>query len=218
MKSLRVVMAASAVFLATIVRLTAGGIDFHDPRRALAREDDIRIDAQLARDTVSPGSPIAVVYQIENLSQAPIAIADRIADTSYDIESQIITFSIGSEIPKDGLMPHLVTIAPGEKKTLTAGASVRTSPPGQSRVAMAPRAVQIQVNVLRDLAPFAALIAQQPAATSAALVASAPIKLGDELFERWIQSNDAIYLNDIPVRWGPAEGGRQLGSAENSRP
>jgi hypothetical protein len=138
-------------------------------------------------------------------------------DTSYDVDSQTITFSIGSEIPKDGAMPHVVTIAPGEKKTFTTGASVHASTPQrEGRFAVVPRYVQIQVNVLRDLAPFEALIArQQPSAGTASV---APVKLGDELFERWIQSNDAIYLNAIPVRWGPAEGNPSVGSAESRTP
>jgi hypothetical protein len=51
----------------------------------------------------------------------------------------------------------------------------------------------VKVNLLRDLAPFDALIARQRDA-------SQPL-LPESLFETWLQSNDAIFLNAIPVYW-----------------
>ncbi len=93
--------------IATIVLLhaaaaTADSINMDDPRRTVGREDNVRIDAQLVQDTVSPGTPIGVAYQIQNLSAAPVAIADKVASATYDQDSRTITLSIGSEVPDDG--------------------------------------------------------------------------------------------------------------------
>ena len=78
----------------------AAQVDFKDPKRALGREDDVRIDAQLAADTLSATSPISVTYQIENLSKSTVAIADKVAESDYDADSQTIILSVGAEVPK----------------------------------------------------------------------------------------------------------------------
>src|SRR5437868_9016506 len=93
----------------------AGHVDFNDPRRALGREGDIRVDAELGQDTLQPNSPLTVTYQIENLTNLTIAVADKVTDTDFDPDSQTITLSIGAEIPSGSHMPHLVTIKAGEK-------------------------------------------------------------------------------------------------------
>lgn len=178
--------------LGTIVLLhaaaaTADSIDMDDPRRTVGREDNVRIDAQLVQDTVSPGTPIGVAYQIENLSASPVAVADKVADASYDQDSRTITVSIGSEVPDDGKMPHVVTIAPGEKKVFRAGATPMLGGAAARTALAAPRFVQIKVSILRDLAPFAEIDAAQT--------------LSDELFDKWFEANDTIFLNSVPVRF-----------------
>lgn len=174
----------------------ASGVDMKDPRRALGREDDVRVDAQLIQDTISASSPLNVTYQIQNFTATPVAIADKICDLSYDRESRTITMSIGSEVPENGMMPHVVIIRPGEKKVMKAGGVVRVAVPSvRSPFVSVPGYVQIKVNVLRDLAPFHELIARQ---SDAAL----PQPLSDALFDQWIEANDTIFLNAIPVRWG----------------
>src|SRR2546423_687910 len=106
--SSRLVVLAVAAVVLTAAEARAAGVNFKDPRRALGREDDIRVDAQLAQDTVSSNSPIGVTYQIQNLSASPIAIADRVCDSSFDSDTQTITITIGAEIPEGTAMPHLV--------------------------------------------------------------------------------------------------------------
>ncbi len=194
MRSSRLLFAI-ALFSATALRATT--VDMNDPRRALGREDDVRVDAQLHQDTVSPGSPVGVVYQIQNLTAKPVAIADRTADCSYDPETRTITLAIGSEIPASGSLPHMVIIAPGEKKTLSASALLRVNLPSvRSPFISEPRYVQVKVNILRDLAPFATLLERQTKTASA-------ITLTDAQFDQWLESNDAIFLNTIPVRYSP---------------
>jgi hypothetical protein len=163
-----------------------------DPRRTVGREDNVRVDAQLVQDTVSPGSPIGVTYQIENSSSTPIALADKVSDASYDADSRTITVSIGSEVPSDGRMPHVVTVAPGEKKLFRTGVTLALSAAATRSSLAPPRYVQIKVSILRNLAPFAQLIARQtgPAQT-----------LPDDLYDRWFESNDTIFLNAVPVHF-----------------
>ena len=103
----------AAIVLLHAAAATADSIDMDDPRRTVGREDNVRIDAQLVQDTVSPGSVIGIAYQIENLSAAPVAVAAKVASATYDQDTRTITLSIGSEVPDDGKMPHIVTIQIG---------------------------------------------------------------------------------------------------------
>lgn len=212
MKSSRLFFALlAAIVLIHAAAASAGSsIDMDDPRRVVGREDDVRVDAQLLQDTVAPGSPIGVTYQIQNLSAAPVAIADRVTTATYDADSRTITVAIGAEVPNDGRMPHVITIAPGEKKLFRTGATPALA--GASiRASMAePRYVQVKVSLLRDLAPFAQLIASQPAAPHAT-----GVMLTDSLFDQWFESNDTIFLNSVPVRYSPRAGGGRFASAEH---
>lgn len=190
-------LALAASTLLTTTAATAAGIDMNDPRRALGRENDVRIDAQLVREIVTPGTPIAVTYQIQNFTEAPVAIADKLSDASYDEDSRTITIGIGSEVPGDGALPHLVTIAPGEKKVLrTAVTPVFSAAAMRASFAASPRYVQVKVTILRNLAPFQPLMQSQSRA-----------RLSDDLFNRWIESSDTIFLNTLPVGWTPRDSG-----------
>jgi hypothetical protein len=203
----------AAIVLIHAAAASAGSIDMDDPRRTVGREDDVRVDAQIVQDTVSPGSAIAVTWQIENLSKAPVAVADKVADATYDSDTRTITFAVGSEVPRDGKMPHMVTVAPGEKKLFRAGATPVLG--GAEHAALAPpRYVQVKVTILRDLAPFARLLAAQPRTERAEQ------PLPDELFEKWFEANDTIFLNAVPVRFsarrnvGGFVGADQRGSSD----
>lgn len=195
MKLFRFSLALSAS-LALTAAAAAASIDMDDPRRALGREGDVRIDAQLARDTVTAGSPVAITYQIHNLSPSAIAVADKVTDTSYDEDNHTIVLAVGSEVPPDGNMPHMILIAPGEKKVLTAAATPTLRATAmRSMFAIVPRFVQVKVAILRDVRPYLSLIQKQDG--------RARQRLSDELFEQWFESNDTIYLNAVPVRYAP---------------
>jgi hypothetical protein len=201
----KLVVALSGAILLQAATAIAAGIDMNDPNRALGREDDVRVDAQLTQSTVSPGSPIGVTYQIENLSANPIAIADRVSDASYDDETGMITVAIGAEVPPDGNQLHLTVIKPGEKKVLRGGATPSLNAAAvRAGMASAPRLVQVKVTILRDLAPFAPLLAQQQNGRIA--------RLPDELFDKWFESTGTIMLNTLPVQYSPQ---RRLGDASD---
>ena len=200
MKSSSRIVVVVAVILLASVTARAARVDFKDPRRALGREDDIRVDAEMIQDTVSSSSPICITYQVENLTSSPIAIADKVADASFDPDSQTITMSIGAEIPQGMGMPHLTTIASGQTRTFRAAATAQVViADAHGPWAHVPRYVQIIVNVLRDLSPFANLIALQ------AQSASPP--LPNELFDKWAASVSSVELNVLPVRWTQSQGG-----------
>jgi hypothetical protein len=195
MKSSGRTAVAVAVLLLASSTLRAAGVDLKDPRRALGREDDIKVDAQILQETLSPGSPISVTYQVENLTPSPIAIADKVADATFDADSQTITFSIGAEVPQGTAMPHLATIAPGQTRAFRIGASPQVMVANaKSPWEHVPRFVQIVVNVLHDVKPFAKLIAQQTQS------AAAP-QLPNDLFDAWVASVSSVELNVLPVRW-----------------
>jgi hypothetical protein len=210
MKSSSRIAVVVAVFLLVSSTVRAAGVDMKDPRRALGREDDIRVDAQMLQETLSPGSPISVTYQVENLTSEPIAIADKVADATFDADSQTITVSIGAEIPAGAAMPHLTTIPPGQTRAFRIGASPQVlTADAKSPWAHVPRFVQIVVNVLRDLKPFANLIAQQ------AKSATAP-PLPNGLFDTWVASVSSVELNALPVRWSNERKG--MVTADAARP
>ncbi len=189
----------SSLFVVTLMLTTAAAmagphVDMKDPRRALAREDNIRIDAQLLQDTLQPNGPIGVTYQVENLSNAPIAIADRISDVDFNPDDVTLTLTIGAETLTGKTLPHLVVIAPGEKKTLRSGGIVHGVLNGHGPFAVVPHSVLICVNVLRDVAPFRQAIAAQQKP-------NAVVAVTNDMFDHWIDSNDSIELNSLPVRW-----------------
>src|SRR5258705_9850698 len=99
----------------------AAGVDGRDARRAVAREDDVRVDAQLLQQELHSNGPISVTWQVQNFSPAPIAVADRTKEIDYDPDTGTIVFSVGAEVPDGTTMPHLVVIRPGEKRVFSAG-------------------------------------------------------------------------------------------------
>ncbi len=202
--------AAVATFLCAAAA-QAAHVDMNDPRRALALDDEVRVDAQLAQDSISAGTPIGVTFQLQNGSGQPVAIADKIADSSYDSDTQTITVSIGSEIPSGATMPHLSVIKAGESRTFATSVPVRIAMPSvRSPFIGYPRYVQVKVNVLRNLEPFASLIAQQRGTV-------AP-PMSDALFDTWVQNNDAIFLNALPVYWKTGRGANDQNNAEVASP
>jgi len=210
MKSPRANIALAALLIAATVQ--AAKVDMRDPRRAVGREDDVRVDAEVAQDTISTHSKIAVVYQIQNMTSSPIALADKISDASYDADTQTITVSFGAEVPDGATMPHLVVIAPGETKTFHGCGSLNIPAPSvRSPWTPVPRFVQVKVTVLRDLKPFAALIAQQDK------TAGAP-PLTNESFDRWVNSVESVFLNPIPIRFDGTKRNENGVDAEQASP
>lgn len=187
----------------------AANIDMDDPRRALGREGNVRVDAQLVRETVTPGTPIGITYQIQNFSPATVAIASKVSDASYDEDTRTITLAVGSEVPPDGNMPQMIIIGPGEKKVLqTAATPALRAAATRTAFSSTPRYVQVKVAILRNIQPFLGLIQKQDGRTKQ--------RLSDELFEKYLESNDTIFLNSVPVDYVPPQPGDAEGRGERS--
>lgn len=171
-----------------------------EPRRVVGTENAVRVDAQVIGEEVRSGSHIPITYVITNQRPAPIAIADLIPETTFDEESYTFTVNIGAEIPGNALLPRLVTIAAGEKKTFSTKARMQFIRKPQSLDPRTHRnaAFRIKVNFLGDTAPFRQLLDIKENAV-------ADPKLADELFPVWLEKNEVVYTNAIPMKWGARE-------------
>jgi hypothetical protein len=184
-------LAFAALFLAGCASST---VNMSEPRRVVGTESSVRVDAEIV-DEVRPGSPVAITYQITNQRGDAIAVADILPDTSWDDETSTVTVSIGSEVPGEVMLPRLIRIGPGETKSFSTAARVtRMIPSGSADPRVVPRTLlRLKVNFLGDTAPFAELIDIPEKAV-------ADKKRADELFAPWLERNEVLYTNAVPVK------------------
>jgi len=210
MRTRNILLTTLSAALLIAATANAAHVDMKNPKRAVGREDDIRVDAELTQDSITSHASVGVTYQVENLTQVSIALADKVSDTTYDPDTQTITVSFGAEVPNGATMPHLVVIAPGQKRTFCGGGTVNIVTPNvHGPWTPVPRFVQIKVTVLRDLKAFTGLIDQQNRSTTAPA-------LNNQAFDQWVDNVSSVYLNSIPVRY---EGNtRGTVDAESSAP
>jgi hypothetical protein len=169
-------------------------VDQKVARRVVGTDNDVRIDGEIYGDQLSMSATIPLKYDITNRRQAPIAIADLTPETTYDAETQTVTVSIGSEVPGASLLPRLISIAPGEKKTFSTVARVNLLMPTGSPTMRVPSAMRLKVNFLDDINQFERLIALKENALH-------DPTLADELFPKWLERNETVYTNPLPMRW-----------------
>ena len=170
-------------------------VNMKESRRVVGTENDVRVDAQIFGDLLSASSNIPLKYDITNNRPQVIAVADIVPETTYDPDTQTVTVSIGSEVPGETLLPRLIPIAPGEKKSFSTVARVNIminhSVTPTSRF---PNAMRVKVHFLDSTDQFKQLV-------------SIPEKgvynpqLADELFPKWLERNETVYTNALPMRW-----------------
>lgn len=170
-------------------------VDMEEPRRVLGTENNVRIDAQIFGEELSESARIPITYDITNQRSETIAIADLIPEASYDPDTQTVTVSIGSEVPGHEFLPRLITIPPGEKRTFDAVARVsimttRTATP----TTRFPNALRLKLNFLGDTSRFEQLIAIPERALRSP-------QLAEELFPIWLERNETLFTNALPMRW-----------------
>lgn len=172
---------------------TTKPVNMAEPRRVVGTESAVRIDAEIT-DAVGVGAPLTISYVITNHRAEAIAVADIIPETTFDRESRMVTVSIGAEVPGEVMLPRLVRIGPGEKKSFNTTARVVTTNPVTSAGprTTSPTLMRLKLNFLGDTVPFVELIGIPERAV-------ADRKRADELFAPWLERNEAVYTNAVPV-------------------
>jgi hypothetical protein len=202
-------LVCSVLLTLGLVGCASTAVDMAEPRRIVGTQDSVRIDAQVSADQVSPGAHIPITYEITNQRATAIAVAELLPDTSYDAESHTFTVSIGSEVPGNTMLPRLVVIEPGEKKTFsTMARMIYVIPPRADPQRPAPADFRLKLNFLGDTEPFRELIGIKE-------VAVADAKLADTLFPLWLERNEVVYTNTIPMRW--VSRAREIGATPDRR-
>ena len=170
-------------------------VDMKDARRVVGTENDVRIDAEVYGDTLTPNVNIPVKYEITNNRSATILVADLLPQATYDPDTLTVTIDIGSEIPGEQFLPRLISIPSGGKKSFTGAAHVAIlQNPSATPFAPRPSALRLRVNFLSDTAAFSKLIDIPEKAVHDPNLASS-------LFTKWVEQNETVVTNTLPMRW-----------------
>jgi hypothetical protein len=200
---------ALAILLAAACTSTAppvssakpGNIDMKEPRRMVGTENNVRVDAEIYGEDMIQGASISIKYDVTNERSSAILIADLIPQTNYDPETRIVTVDIGSEIPGEEFLPRLISIPSGDRRSFRVGAHIRIPTPPNSPWSPKPRALQIRVNFLGESKPFMKLVDIPERAVR-------DPQLAAELFPKWVEGNETVTTNALPMRWqGPRSSG-----------
>lgn len=177
-----------------------GTVDMKEPRRMVGTENNVRVDAEIYGEDLVQGASIAIKYDITNERSSAILIADLIPQANYDPETRTVTIDIGSDIPGEQFLPRLVSVPSGERRSFKTGAHIYIQLPVGSASAPRPKALQIRVNFLGDPKPFVKLIDIPEKAIR-------DPQLAAELFPKWVEGNETVTTNALPMRWrGPRSG------------
>ena len=174
---------------------TTQPVNMNEPRRVVGTENDVRIDAEVYGDTLAPTVSIPIKYDISNNRSTPILVADLLLNATYDPETFTVTVDIGSEIPGEEFLPRLIAIPSGGKKSFSAAAHVNIMQnPSATPFAPRPNALRLRVNFLDDPQPFAQLIDIPEKAVRDPQLAAA-------IFPKWVEKNETVITNALPMRW-----------------
>ncbi len=169
-------------------------VDVKEPRRALGTENNVRIDAEVYSDSLTPSSTIPIKYDVTNHRQRTILVADLIPVAVYDPDTQTVTVSLGAEIPGENFLPRLIAIRPEERKSFSVSAHVAIAANPGTPWTPRPNGVRIRLNFLDDTVTFAKLIDIPEKAVY-------DPKLAADLFQKWVENNEAVVTNTLPMRW-----------------
>lgn len=195
---------------------TTRPVDMKEPRRLVGTENGVRVDAQINTDQLSPSASIPITYDVTNERKVPIAIADLVSESSYDADTQTLTVTFGSEVPGYDFLPRLLLIPAGGKKSFAGRAVVNVPTMGNSvagTFGRFPNGLRVKLHFLTDLQPFASLIGIPERAVH-------DPKLADSLLPKWLERNETVITNVLPMRWVGAFGGddTQSGNIRRQRP
>ncbi len=194
---------------------TTRPVDMSQPRRLVGTENGVRVDALVVTEQLSPSSSVAISYDITNERSVPIAVADLVPESSYDPETRTVTVTFGSEVPGYSFLPRLLLIPAGAKKSFSSRAVVNVRAIGSSvagSFGRFPNGLRVKVHFLTDLQPFSPLIGIPERALH-------DPKLADALLPKWLERNETIITNVLPMRWvGPFGGEDDPAAARRRQP
>ncbi|HSP33645.1 MAG TPA: hypothetical protein VLU46_04950 [Thermoanaerobaculia bacterium] len=194
----KLTLVALALVLASCATVsTTKPVNPSEPRRIVGTDNDVRVDAEIVGDMLQRSMTLPLRYDITNNRPAPIAVADMIPDTSYDADTGTVTIAIGTEVPGNMLLPRLIAIGPGEKKSFNTIVRLNLMVPLETPAIRTPHAVQVKLNFLGDTKTFEKLIGITEKGVY-------DPKLADELFPKWVERNETVFTNALPMRWGTA--------------
>jgi hypothetical protein len=170
-------------------------------RSIIGSENGVRVEARVRGETFKEASNINVVYDVINDRSTPVAIADIAAISSYDPEIRTVTLEIGSEVPGQQLLPRLVVIPAGGRKSFSAAAHMGVVHPTDAAFSRPPNALRVKVNFLGDTRPFEKLIEMQEKALH-------DPQLANELFPQWVERNEIVITNTLPMHWSAGRDGQ----------
>lgn len=182
-------------------RCASTPVNLNESRRVLGTENDVRVDAEVWGDKLSQSTTVPFKYDVTNQRATSIAIAEMIPMANYDPETQAVTIDLGSDVPGENFLPRLVVIGPGEKRSFTSVARVNILLPASrasSPLTRYPNALQIKLNFLNDPKPFEMLVGIPERAVH-------DPKLATELFTKWLERNEVVLTNTLPMRWSGEE-------------
>jgi hypothetical protein len=169
-------------------------------RSIIGTESGVRVEAHVRGETFKESSNLNVNYEVINDRSTPVAIADIAAISSYDPEIRTVTLEIGSDVPGQQFVPRLVVIPPGGRKSFSAAAHIGVVHPTDAAFSGPPNALRVKVNFLGDTKPFEKLIDMQEKALR-------DPQLADQLFPQWVERNEIVITNTLPMHWAAgAEG------------
>ena len=176
-----------------------------EERRIIGTENGVRVEARVRGDELKEASNVNVTYDIINERSTAVAVADIVPISSYDPEMRTITLEIGSEVPGEHFLPRLLVIPPGGRKTFSAAAHMGIIHPADSQFYRAPNALRVKVNFLGDTKPFEKLIAMTEKAVE-------DPQMANELFPQWLERNEIVLTNTLPMHWSAAGSQGQPGA------
>ncbi len=168
-----------------------------EPRRVVGTENDVRVDAEVYGDRLGPNVTLPLKYDVTNHRATTILIADLLPESTYDPETHTVTVAIGAEIPGEQFLPRLIPIRSGERRSFSAAAHVVIVANPASPWVPRPNALRLKINFLGDPTPFEKLISIPEKAIHDPTLAA-------QLFPKWVEGNETVFTNALPMRWATA--------------
>ncbi len=186
--------AAPALWFVFLACTSTKPVNMSEPRRIVGTENNVRVDAEFYSDRLGPNVTLPLKYDVTNQRPTTILIADLIPEATYDPETHTVTVGIGSEIPGEQFLPRLIPIRPGERKSFSTAAHIVIVSGPASPWVPRPNALRLKLNFLSDPAPFEKLIAIPERAVR-------DRELAAQLFPKWVEGNETVFTNSLPMRW-----------------